>query len=82
MHSFRAVIELWPSREAMAAELGARPQAVSKWWQRNSIPSAWWVLIVASPVARAAGVTGDVLLSLKGGPRSPAKCRTLAEATR
>lgn len=62
--SFRAVIELWPSREAMAAELGAKSHAVSKWWQRDRIPSEWWHPVLASPVAKDAGLSSDLFIRL------------------
>jgi hypothetical protein len=63
MNSFRAVIELWDSREAMAADLGVKSQRVSKWWQRNSIPSEWWARVLAAEPARGAGVTAEMLTS-------------------
>ncbi len=68
--SFRSVIELWGSREALAAELGAGSRTVSKWWQRDRIPEAWWAAIVVLPRAIANGVTAERLMMLaarKGG---------------
>lgn len=62
--TFRAVIELWPSREAMAADVGATPWNVSKWWQRRSIPVEWWSDVLATDTARAAGVSADLLAGL------------------
>lgn len=62
--SFRSIIELWPSREAMAAELGAGAPAVSKWWQRDSVPAEWWSAILATDVAAGAALTADLLTRL------------------
>ncbi len=62
--SFRAVIGLWPSAEAMAAEIGAGPFAARKWATRNRIPDDWWSAVLASPTAQAAGVTADLLVEL------------------
>jgi hypothetical protein len=62
--SFRFVIELWPSRDAMASEIGARPSAVSKWWQRDNIPAEWWASLLDTDAAVSAGVTADVLTRL------------------
>lgn len=67
--SFRSVIELWDSREALAAELGVASQTVSKWWQRNAIADDWWASIVALPKAAAAGVTPEILMNLAAGRR-------------
>jgi DNA-binding transcriptional regulator YiaG len=64
IRSFRDVIDLWGSREAMAAELRASSRTISKWWQRDRIPAEWWSAILASPVAGAGGVTADKLAEL------------------
>lgn len=62
--SFRSVIELWGSREALAAALGADSRTVSKWWQRDRIPDDWWAAIVALPLAVANGVDAEILMML------------------
>lgn len=62
--SFRAVIELWPSREAMAADIGARSSAVSKWWQRDGIPAEWWATVLSTDKAREKDITAEVLTGL------------------
>jgi hypothetical protein len=62
--SFRSVIELWPSREAMSEDVGAGNWAVIKWWRRDSIPSKWWPAVLSTAKAAEAGVTLDVLARL------------------
>jgi hypothetical protein len=64
--SFRAIIELWgESRQALAAELPkVSATQVSKWHQRDSIPPEYWVELVSTERARAAGVTPDLLTRL------------------
>lgn len=62
--SFRSIIELWPSREAMAVDLGVGAAAVSKWWQRDSIPAEYWSGLLATDRARDAAVSADLLTSL------------------
>lgn len=71
--SFRAVIELWPSREAMASDVGASNWAVIKWWGRDNIPSEWWRDVLSSDVARSAGVTAETLADLAA--RKPEEVR-------
>lgn len=62
--SFRDVIGLWPSKEALADDISAGLAAVNKWWQRNSIPSDRWAAILSTERARASGLTSDTLISL------------------
>jgi hypothetical protein len=67
--SFRSIIELWSSREAMASDVGGGADAglISKWWQRNKIPDKWWVRVVSTETATAEGITLDVLARLAAG---------------
>jgi hypothetical protein len=63
--SFRSIIELWDSRDAMAADVGAGGwSVVSKWWQRDNIPAEWWSAVLATEKAVAAGVSADLLTRL------------------
>ena len=71
--TFRSIIELWPSREAMAADVGAGLWAVRKWLTRNSIPSEWWSAVLATEVAARAGVTAEILTALAA--REPVEAR-------
>lgn len=68
MKSFRSIIELWPTREACASEIGATPSQVSKWWQRDSVPAEWWAPLLGTERARAAHVTADLLTALAARP--------------
>lgn len=62
--SFRTLIELWPSREGMATDIGARSSAVSKWWQRDSVPAEWWAPILATDIAIKSRVRPETLIDL------------------
>ena len=67
--SFRAIIELWGtsmgSRIALASELpGVSATQVSKWWQRDNIPSEWWAAVLETERATSAGVTANLLTRL------------------
>lgn len=64
LSSFRSVIELWPSREAMASDIGAGASAVSKWWQRDGIPAEWWAAVLATDTASKKLLTAEALTSL------------------
>lgn len=76
--SFRAVIGLWRSPGAMAAEIGASVASARKWEQRDRIPDEWWKPITESETGKAAGVTADLLADLASRkilPREPAEAR-------
>lgn len=65
LQSFRSILELWPSREAMAADLpGSTATQVSKWWQRDSIPADWWSALLSTERAVGAGLTAEILTEL------------------
>lgn len=62
--SFCSVIDLWPTREAMAVDVGASSEAVRKWVQRDFIPAEWWTSVLRTDRAKSAGVTADLLAKL------------------
>jgi hypothetical protein len=65
--SFKSIIELWPTREAMAAALGENSGLISKWWQRDKIPAERWADILALPTVVDAGFTAEHLMRLAAG---------------
>jgi hypothetical protein len=62
--SFRTVIELWPTADAMAAEIGAGTAAVRKWSQRDRIPAEWWNAVLATPRVKQARITAEIMAKL------------------
>lgn len=70
--SFREIIGLWPSPEAMADDIGAKAPAVRKWGQRDRIPSEWWDSILGSDVAGRNGLTAELMARLSAEKRAPA----------
>jgi hypothetical protein len=62
--SFRDVVALWPSPDALAAEIGAGMAAARKWPQRDNIPAEWWIAILRTETAKSAGVTAELLAEL------------------
>ncbi|MCK1693681.1 hypothetical protein [Bradyrhizobium sp. 144] len=62
--SFRSVIALWATREAMAADVGVSNWSVIKWFKRDAIPSEWWTRVCATETAKSAGVDADLLARL------------------
>ena len=62
--SFRDLIELWGPREALASDIGAKASAVSKWWQRDSVPAEWWSPILTTEVAMKSGLKAETFVAL------------------
>lgn len=70
-------MNLWATLDAMSVEICAPVTAVRKWWQRDRIPAEWWVSVLSSPTAKAAGVSSDMLTELAARPTED---RRLVEA--
>jgi DNA-binding transcriptional regulator YiaG len=64
IRTFRQLIELWGTREALAAEIGAQAATVSKWWQRDSVPASQWANLLATETAFRARLRADTLVEL------------------
>ena len=59
VRSFRDIIGLFGSPDALAAEIGAKAETVRKWRQRNSIPAEWWLPVIKAAHARGRILTAD-----------------------
>jgi hypothetical protein len=64
--SFRDIIDLWPSPDALAGEVGSKAETVRKWRQRDSIPAEWWLPVIEAGKARGHALTADTLAALAG----------------
>lgn len=62
--SFKDVIKLWDSQEALASEMGVNLPAVRKWWQRDSIPAEYWAALLLTERAKEGAVSADLLTAL------------------
>lgn len=65
--TFSAIVNLWPSAPAMAADIGQGVTAgqVRVWRHRDVIPAQFWSAIVLKAKERGyRGVTPDLLTSL------------------
>lgn len=53
--TIRDLIDTWPTRKALAEQIGANPDAVHKWAASGRIPSDWQAAVVIA--ARDKGLT-------------------------
>lgn len=59
MKSFRDVIRLWPSADAMAAELDLRINTTRHWLTRDRIPAPYWKKVLDAAQAKGAVVSAE-----------------------
>lgn len=64
--SFRDIIDLWPSPDALAGDVGAKAETVRKWRQRDSIPAEWWLPVIEAGRKQGHEVTADLFTQLAG----------------
>lgn len=68
MKSFQDVIDLWPTRAALADDIGVSRVRVSTWRHRDSIPGEFWRRIVKAAKRNGyASVTVDCLARISEG---------------
>lgn len=60
---FRTIISEWPSPDDLAADTKAKPDAVRKWIERNSVPSQYFEPMLAAAKKRRISVTATDLVS-------------------
>lgn len=58
-NTFREIVELWPSPDALAEDIGAKFETVRKWRQRDNIPAEWWLPVIDAAKARNLVLTSD-----------------------
>lgn len=67
--SHRELLDLWPKRSVIAAEVGASHDAVRAWASRNVIPRSYWPLLVdLASRDKIAGVTEEAIGRMSQGP--------------
>lgn len=57
--SIPQMIDMWPTRRELAADVGANLDAVHKWAQKNSIPAHWQASFVEAAKRRGFMISAD-----------------------
>ncbi len=74
MNSHRQIIDRWGNRAAFAREIGVDYQAARGWYDRNSIPSEYWVDVVSAAQKQGFDdVSLDLLATIKSAERPRAE---------
>ena len=65
MNSVTDILAIWPSRQALADEIGAPVQNVHKWAQHQSIPAKYDVAIVEAAKARGVALDFEAIARIR-----------------
>ena len=56
------MIDEWPSRRALALDIGAKVEAVHKWAQAGRIPTDWQALVIKAARLRGYDLTPEMMI--------------------
>jgi hypothetical protein len=73
--SFRPLIAKWPSKAAMAHDVGTTQKVVQAWWNRDSIPAQWYPTIARAADRRLIRGVSEKALVLAAAKRRPVRER-------
>jgi hypothetical protein len=62
--TIKELLGLWPSRQIIAVDVGAKLDAVHKWPLTNSIPSRYHAALLESAVRNGVALTAEKLAQL------------------
>jgi hypothetical protein len=64
--TFRDVIAIWPTPDAMAEDIGHTAFAVRQWKTRDRIPAEWWLRVIAAAKKRRRSIRFEDLDRIRG----------------
>lgn len=70
--TIKELIDLWPTRKALAEDLATTKERVDKWAQSGSIPARFHAPLIRAAVRRGFGVTADDMVRLHDGTQGAA----------
>lgn len=66
--SIRSLIDAWPTRRALAEDIGTSADRVHKWAASEAIPASFHAAVIASGQARGIAVDADLMVHLHAKP--------------
>jgi hypothetical protein len=63
-----AVIDLWPTRAALASDIGVTPDRVHKWAQKSAVPARFQSCLLDAGLARGFKLDADLIVRLHSVP--------------
>ncbi|CAB4196133.1 hypothetical protein UFOVP1299_57 [uncultured Caudovirales phage] len=68
MNTFCEIMALWPNRAELQRDCGVKYTTAQQWWSRNSIPSKYWMVLIASAEKRGLpGLSLEVFAGIQKG---------------
>lgn len=64
MQTFRDIIDLWPTPDVLAAEIGENVWTVRKWKQRGRIPANRWLAVAGAARAKGSHITAEQMAKM------------------
>lgn len=71
MNSFstiKSLIDEWPTRRALAEDVGVSADRVHKWAASNAIPASFHASVIAHGVARGIAIDAETMVRLHAKP--------------
>lgn len=66
--NIRSLIDAWPTRRALAEDIGTSADRVHKWAASNAIPASFHAAVIEKGVARGIAVDADLMVRLHAKP--------------
>jgi len=64
MQTFRDIIDLWPTPDVLATEIGENVWTVRKWKQRGRIPASRWIAVANAARAKGNLITAEQMAKM------------------
>ena len=65
--NYREIISQWPTKTALARDLGITPNQVVLWAKRDSIHPRWWLALCEAAKARGLACSLELLAEIEAG---------------
>lgn len=66
--NIRSLIDAWPTRRALAEDIGTSADRVHKWAASNAIPASFHAAVIAQGRARGIPVDAELMVQLHAKP--------------
>jgi hypothetical protein len=71
--NIKSLIDAWPTRRALAEDIGTSADRVHKWAASNAIPASFHASVIDKGVARGIQIDADLMVRLHAKDPAPAQ---------